>query len=303
MNIWDAYLILEIDKKANAKEIKQAYRRLALKYHPDKNNSSDASSKFISISEAYELLKTSANTTSKASKSYSPPKFRNENHRQHGLNTYDYESENRRSQRAQEQFEKEFAKQSDDLYINLFAKYKKSKHRQIAILYAFIGIIISGIFVYDLISKAELIAVDINSSKRKSELFIHQNIIGAVVARYKNSDFDINANDLYTIQKHNYRNNRQLKAYIERTPIFKNTIALKISNSGNSHSFRYKTKNLNIFFWTIPILVLMLFPLFSFIIEKPSFNFVFFAINYNIYGFPIALTFIMLYATPLSAIL
>jgi DnaJ-class molecular chaperone len=33
---WDPYYILEIDRSASAVEIKQAYRELALKYHPDK---------------------------------------------------------------------------------------------------------------------------------------------------------------------------------------------------------------------------------------------------------------------------
>jgi len=52
----DYYEILGIDKNADKKEIKKAYRKLALKYHPDKNPSKDAEEKFKEISEAYAVL-------------------------------------------------------------------------------------------------------------------------------------------------------------------------------------------------------------------------------------------------------
>lgn len=52
----DYYEILGIDKSASEKEIKSAYRKLAMQYHPDKNSSPDAEEKFKEISEAYEIL-------------------------------------------------------------------------------------------------------------------------------------------------------------------------------------------------------------------------------------------------------
>jgi len=54
----DYYNILEVDKTASESEIKKAYRKLALKWHPDKNpnNKAAAEEKFKNISEAYEVL-------------------------------------------------------------------------------------------------------------------------------------------------------------------------------------------------------------------------------------------------------
>jgi molecular chaperone DnaJ len=53
----DYYEVLGVDKKASADEIKRSYRRMALKYHPDKNpNDKDAEAKFKECAEAYEVL-------------------------------------------------------------------------------------------------------------------------------------------------------------------------------------------------------------------------------------------------------
>ena len=54
----DYYAILGVNKNASTEEIKKAYRRLALKYHPDKNKGDKASeTKFKEANEAYEILK------------------------------------------------------------------------------------------------------------------------------------------------------------------------------------------------------------------------------------------------------
>ena len=54
----DFYDILGISRGASDSEIKKAYRKLAMKWHPDKNqdNKETAEKKFKAVSEAYEIL-------------------------------------------------------------------------------------------------------------------------------------------------------------------------------------------------------------------------------------------------------
>ncbi|KAJ9566745.1 hypothetical protein OSB04_002711 [Centaurea solstitialis] len=54
----DYYSILNVDRTATDDDLKKAYRKLAMKWHPDKNpdNKNEAEAKFIRISEAYEIL-------------------------------------------------------------------------------------------------------------------------------------------------------------------------------------------------------------------------------------------------------
>lgn len=53
----DYYEVLEISKSASVEEIKKAYRKMAIKYHPDKNpGDKEAEEKFKEAAEAYEVL-------------------------------------------------------------------------------------------------------------------------------------------------------------------------------------------------------------------------------------------------------
>jgi len=51
------YDILQVKPDSTGEEIQRAYRRLALRYHPDRNPSPDAASQMAAINEAYEAVK------------------------------------------------------------------------------------------------------------------------------------------------------------------------------------------------------------------------------------------------------
>ncbi|MFM7796026.1 MAG: DnaJ domain-containing protein [Candidatus Nitrosotenuis sp.] len=68
MDSGQAYLILNLKPNASNNEIKQAYRKLALESHPDRNDSEQDGKKFKLITEAYNTLKGNKSTTKSAQK-------------------------------------------------------------------------------------------------------------------------------------------------------------------------------------------------------------------------------------------
>jgi len=58
MSMKDCYRVLDVNRDASQEETKRAFRRLALRYHPDRNpkDQKQAEEKFKEINEAYEVL-------------------------------------------------------------------------------------------------------------------------------------------------------------------------------------------------------------------------------------------------------
>ncbi|KAI6203279.1 hypothetical protein M3Y94_00537700 [Aphelenchoides besseyi] len=52
----DPYSILGVSRMASAQDIKRSYKKLAMQWHPDKNDSPDAGERFMQINKAYEVL-------------------------------------------------------------------------------------------------------------------------------------------------------------------------------------------------------------------------------------------------------
>ena len=52
----DYYKVLGLARNATEEDVRKAYRKMALRFHPDKNKSAGAEEKFKEIAEAYEVL-------------------------------------------------------------------------------------------------------------------------------------------------------------------------------------------------------------------------------------------------------
>ena len=75
MNIVDCYRILGVEAGASQKEIKNAYRRLSLKYHPDRNKNDKDGEKFKKVAEAYQKLRNEEKRRDKISESEVATKY------------------------------------------------------------------------------------------------------------------------------------------------------------------------------------------------------------------------------------
>jgi len=172
------------------------------------------------------------------------------------------------------------------------------------ILFSIIGILISLIFSYDTFGPTEDHSIVQKQTSKgnhyqynKYPLTIEYS--SNIIAKYRYSEFIMSVEDYQVLRSVLHSESVNKLLFVEQTKIFKNIKNLKVLNPLNNDILFIETKNANIDVWIFLILVLMLFPLFTFFVEKPSFNFVFFAINYNLYGFPISLLFIIIYSTPI----
>ncbi|KAF3340663.1 chaperone protein dnaJ 49 [Carex littledalei] len=85
----DYYAILGVEKTSSAEEIKRAYKKLALKIHPDKNRAPGAEEAFKSVLEAYNCL---SNEQSRRNDDQTEQSRRNDN--QTGSENYSYTLQN-----------------------------------------------------------------------------------------------------------------------------------------------------------------------------------------------------------------
>ncbi|XP_042571360.1 dnaJ homolog subfamily B member 9a [Cyprinus carpio] len=106
----DYYDILGVPKDASERQIKKAFHKLAMKYHPDKNKSPDAETKFREIAEAYETL--------------SDEKRRRE-YDQSGYNTFSHEDMNGGG--GGQRFHHSFDFNYDDMFRD-FDIYSQNRH-------------------------------------------------------------------------------------------------------------------------------------------------------------------------------
>ena len=121
----DYYKILEVPENADISEIKKKYRKLAMKYHPDRNAGDEKSAKkFREITEAYEVL-----SNGKKRKEYD---YKRENGNNHPKNKNNKENFKSKSSQNNFSFGKEFFKSATEMkgrFENSFGLDKMAKNK------------------------------------------------------------------------------------------------------------------------------------------------------------------------------
>ena len=121
----DYYKILEVSENADILKIKKKYRKLAMKYHPDRNAGNEkAAKKFREITEAYEVL-----SNEKRRKEYD---YKRENENNHTKKKNDKENFKNKYSENNFSFGKEFFKSAAEMkgmFENSFGLDKMAKNK------------------------------------------------------------------------------------------------------------------------------------------------------------------------------
>lgn len=291
MNRKEASEILNISVHSNLQAIKSAYRKLAMKYHPDQNQDPHAKSRFIAIHEAYSYLTDLANGKIKET----PPSTSNRNSHQksHGPNwnrdayqQRDYSQHadyDKRYEQARRRAEQEFDKKSDAIYVSVLNSYQKSWKRTFVKYFAPIAAIFGLLLIID---------------------FFLPSISEYRTDSYVVEFYDLNTKYYYyhfgsteiQIDRNTYR--KLLDQYIEAEicykPILRDLTSVKVTSSNGFNLTLSPRLNSHSFF---PFLHLLFFaPLIGLFFERPKFWYVFFVIYSNIYIIPIIFT-LLIYRT------
>lgn len=281
MTIAEARQILNVSVGAGEDELKNAYRAMAMQYHPDKNSSEDSKSKFIEIHEAYEILTEKAkakNEKNSRSASYNgSAKDRTQYQwgKQYDYNrraeTYTQEEWDLKYQNAQDAFNDAFEKKSQIIYQNFFNDYKAGWKRKFVIAIAIVTTFLAIIFSVDYaLPKDKYITKgEVKFGLEYDEVFV---IFDGLSIRISMHEYHKISGNYYIVTYYKSRIFKDYSKVILQTE--NNEIKLDITPINPISKF------------SIFILIL-LFPLMSFLIERPNFNFVFFVIHINIYIIPI----------------
>ena len=122
LNTYQCYQALGLQEGASIKEIKSAYRKLALQFHPDKNSHDQESIKFKIVVEAYQTLRTEYKNKigTKSSEKY----YDKDSKKKSNFNSTSWGA--RKTDRNPEEDWTRYAKYAEDEYQNFWAHYEKT---------------------------------------------------------------------------------------------------------------------------------------------------------------------------------
>lgn len=140
------YKLLGLKPNANHNDIRKAYRKLAMHYHPDRNSSPTAEHKFLVVTEAYEILTGKRPVPASAQVSQSTGKRPS---KAASKSDGSEKSNEQRAKEARERYQEQMLKekQEDDRYFRKLTSGAKWKTVRLA---AVLGILISVLLITDL---------------------------------------------------------------------------------------------------------------------------------------------------------
>jgi DnaJ-class molecular chaperone len=121
LNTYQCYQVLGLQEGASIKDVKSSYRKLALKFHPDKNSSDQESTKFKMITEAYQVLRAEY----KSAISNSSEKRYNKDSKKSGfVSSYSWGA--RKSDRDPNEDWTRYTKYAENEYQDFWKRYEKT---------------------------------------------------------------------------------------------------------------------------------------------------------------------------------
>jgi len=121
LNTYQCYQALGLQEGASIKEVKSAYRKLALQFHPDKNSSDQESTKFKTVTEAYQILRAEYKNVVKSSE-----KYNRESKKRSGFTSGAYSWGARHSDRNPNEDWTRYTKYAENEYQDFWRRYEKT---------------------------------------------------------------------------------------------------------------------------------------------------------------------------------
>jgi hypothetical protein len=272
MNLAECYAILGIEKTYDEKLIKTAYRSLAKEFHPDVNQNADTTEQFRFVKEAYETLLLFL-------------EFRKNHGSKIGQMIID--EENKQDAEIMERVEKARKKKQEArdretaLIHKIYKTYTHSWRIYFAAILLLIGIPLAILLAYDFKSQG-----DITMFKVASTTIVNKD------KAYEDFYVQLSDGTSIPVTSDLFVNCKKGKPLLVERGHFFGEIKALYEIKGQQF-IPYEPISFFNDAWLF-LIVLLVLPLFSFLLMKPNFTFVFFFVHYNMFLQPLIIGYVLL---------